>query len=138
MASLRCHGDSDCNKTQIIRNFHLYIIQLWKPFFHIFTHGDVVNTQTWEVSPPKKSSLATLIQSYLERREKQKGVECLKRKLIEKSLAEVPLTKKMPRLTASLPKQAGEKRKKSNVRNNNLTAVVMELTMKGVIYGCFT
>ena len=53
MASLRCHGDSDCNKTQIIRNFHLYIIQLWKPFFHIFTHGDVVNTQTWEVSPPK-------------------------------------------------------------------------------------
>ena len=29
MASLRCHGDSDCNKTQIIRNFHLYIIQLW-------------------------------------------------------------------------------------------------------------
>ena len=29
MASFRCHGDSDCNKTQIIRNFHLYIIQLW-------------------------------------------------------------------------------------------------------------
>ena len=29
MASLCCHGDSDCNKTQIIRNFHLYIIQLW-------------------------------------------------------------------------------------------------------------
>ena len=28
-ASLRCHGDSDCNKTQIIRNFHLHIIQLW-------------------------------------------------------------------------------------------------------------
>ena len=28
MASLRCHGDSDSNKTQIIRNFHLYIIQL--------------------------------------------------------------------------------------------------------------
>ena len=25
---LCCHGDSDCNKTQII-NFHLYIIQLW-------------------------------------------------------------------------------------------------------------
>ena len=33
MALLRCHGDSDCNKTQIMRNFHLYIIQLWKPFF---------------------------------------------------------------------------------------------------------
>ena len=60
MASLRCHGDSDCNKIQIIRNFHLYIIQLWKPFFHIFTHGDVINAQTWEVSPPKKSSRATL------------------------------------------------------------------------------
>ena len=44
----------------------------------------------------------------------------------------------MPRLTASLLKQAVEKRKKSNVRNNNLTAMVMELTMKGVIYGCFT
>ena len=53
MASLRCHGDSDCNKTQIIRNFHLYVIQLWKPFFHIFTHGDVINAQTWEVSPQK-------------------------------------------------------------------------------------
>ena len=60
MASLRCHGDSDCNKIQIIRNFHLYIIQLWKLFFHIFTHGDVINAQTWEVSPPKKSSRAIL------------------------------------------------------------------------------
>ena len=60
MASLRCHGDSDCNKTQIIRNFYLYIIQLWKPFFDIFTHGDVVNAQTWEVSSPKKSSRANL------------------------------------------------------------------------------
>ena len=29
MASLRCHGDSDCYKTLIIRIFHLYIIQLW-------------------------------------------------------------------------------------------------------------
>ena len=53
MASLRCHGDSDCNKTQIIKNFHLCVIQLWKPFFHIFTHGDVIIAQTWEVSPPK-------------------------------------------------------------------------------------
>ena len=66
MASLRCHGDSDCNKTQIIRNFHLYVIQLWKPFCHIFTHGDVINAQTWEISPhlpppppKKKSSRAT-------------------------------------------------------------------------------
>ena len=52
MASLRCHGDSDCYKTQIIRNFHLYIIQLWSCFFHIFTLGDVINAQTWEVPPP--------------------------------------------------------------------------------------
>ena len=28
MASLRCHGAFDCNKTQVIRNFHLYIKQL--------------------------------------------------------------------------------------------------------------
>ena len=53
MASLRSHGDSDCKRTPIIRHFHLYIIQF-------FTHGDVVNAQTWEVSPPKKSSRATL------------------------------------------------------------------------------
>ena len=46
MASLCCHGDSDCNKTQIIRIFRLYIIQFWKPFFHIYTYGDVVNAQT--------------------------------------------------------------------------------------------
>ena len=29
-------------------------------FFHIFTHGDVVNAQTSEVSPQKQSSQATL------------------------------------------------------------------------------
>ena len=29
-------------------------------FFHIFIHGDVVNAQTWEVSPPEKSSRTTL------------------------------------------------------------------------------
>ena len=28
LSCLCCHGDSDCNKTQIV-NFHLYIIQLW-------------------------------------------------------------------------------------------------------------
>ena len=56
MASLHCHGDTNCNKTQIIRNFHLYIIQFWKPFFHIFTHGDVINAQTWEVAPQKIQS----------------------------------------------------------------------------------
>ena len=56
MALLRCHGNSDCNKTQIKRNFHLYVIQLWKPFFHIFIHGDLINAQTWEVSPKKIQS----------------------------------------------------------------------------------
>ena len=48
MASLRCHGDSDCNKTPFIRNVYLYIIPLWQPFFHIFNHADVVNAQTGE------------------------------------------------------------------------------------------
>ena len=51
MASLRCHGDSDCDKTQIIRNFLLFIIQLCQLFPHIFTHVDVVNAQTCAVSP---------------------------------------------------------------------------------------
>ena len=60
MASLRCHGDSDCNKTQIKRNLHLYIIQLRQLFFHIFTHADVVKAQTLGGIPPKKSSRATL------------------------------------------------------------------------------
>ena len=48
-----CHADPDCNKTQIIGNFQLYIIQLWWPFPHTFTHANVVNAQTWEVSPLK-------------------------------------------------------------------------------------
>ena len=61
MASLRCHGNLDSNKTQIIRNFHLYVTHLLQPFSHIFTHAEVVNAQPWEVSPPKKSSRATLL-----------------------------------------------------------------------------
>ena len=56
MASLRCHDDYDYNKTQIMRNFHPYIIQLWKPFFHIFFHGDVIIAQAWEVSAQKIQS----------------------------------------------------------------------------------
>ena len=61
MASLRCHGDSDCNKIQIIRNFHLYIIQLWQPFPHIFTHANVVNAQAnLGGIPTKISTRATL------------------------------------------------------------------------------
>ena len=51
----------------------------------------------------------SLIQSYLELIGKQKGVECQKQKLIEKSLGEVPLPTKMPSLIASLPKQAIKK-----------------------------
>ena len=35
--------------TLIITNFHLYLIQLWSQFFHIFVYGDVVYAQTWEV-----------------------------------------------------------------------------------------
>ena len=61
MASLRCHNDSDCNKTHIIRNFHLYIKQLWKPFFHIFTHCDVVNAQTSEAPQKIQSSHLKLL-----------------------------------------------------------------------------
>ena len=56
MVSLRYHGDSDRKKTHIVRNFRLYIIQLWKPFFHIFTHGDVINAQTWKASSQKIQS----------------------------------------------------------------------------------
>ena len=49
MASLRCYGDSDCKKTQIIRKFHLYNTAV-VTFFHISTHADKVDLQTWEVS----------------------------------------------------------------------------------------
>ena len=52
------YGDSDCNKIQIIRNCHPYIIQLWKYFSYIFTHGDVVNAHTCPPPhpPPKKKN----------------------------------------------------------------------------------
>ena len=53
MASLRCHGHSDCNKTQTVRIF-LHDIQKYSQLyntvvvtlFHIFTYADVVNAQT--------------------------------------------------------------------------------------------
>ena len=54
-----------------------------------------------------------------ELREKQKGVECQKRKLIEKSLGEVPVLRK--KLNASLPKQAAKQNKKFNIRNTATT-----------------
>ena len=53
-------------------------------------------------------------------REKQRNVECQKRKLIEKSL-EVPMKK--ARVCASVPKQASKKKskKKSNVKTTTAT-----------------
>ena len=54
-------------------------------------------------------------------REKQRNVECQKRKLIEKSLGEVPMKK--ARVCASVPKQASKKKskKKSNVKTTTAT-----------------
>ena len=52
IASLRCHGDSDCIKTQIKKFSSLYNTVV-VTFPHISTHADVVNAQTWEVYPPK-------------------------------------------------------------------------------------
>ena len=49
-----------------------------------------------------------------EMREKQRSVECQKRKLIEKSLGEVSVPTKQPRLCALLPKQAAKKKNKKN------------------------
>ena len=55
MASLRCHGDSNHKKFSSLYNTVVVT------FSHIFTHANVVKAQTWEVSPPKKTSRATLI-----------------------------------------------------------------------------
>ena len=49
IASFRCYANSDVVAALIIRNFHLYLIQLWWQFFTIFVYGDVVYAQTWEV-----------------------------------------------------------------------------------------
>ena len=43
---------SDAIGTLIVTNFHLYLIQLWWSFFHIVVNGNVVNAQTWQMSPP--------------------------------------------------------------------------------------
>ena len=58
MASLRCHGDSDCNKTGILNKkisslYNTVVVT----FSHIFIHADVVNAQTF--FSPKKSSRLT-------------------------------------------------------------------------------
>ena len=63
-ASLRCHGDSDCNKTQIVKNFHLYIIQLGELFTHILRLSLLMSTllmrKLGRYPTPKKSGRATL------------------------------------------------------------------------------
>ena len=48
IASFRCYDNSD-----VIINFHLYLIQLWWQFFQIFVYGDLVYAQSWEVSTQK-------------------------------------------------------------------------------------
>lgn len=56
-------------------------------------------------------------------KEKQRNVECQKRKLIEKSLGEVPVPTKKARVCASVPKQASKQKskKKSNVKTTTAT-----------------
>ena len=56
-------------------------------------------------------------------REKQRNVECEKRKLIEKSLGEDPVPMTKARVYASVPKQASKKKskKKSNVKTTTAT-----------------
>ena len=55
-------------------------------------------------------------------REKQRNVECQKRKLIEKSLGEVPVPTKKARVCASVPKQASKKKSKKNSNVKTTTA----------------
>ena len=52
-------------------------------------------------------------------REKQRNVECQKRKLIEKSLGAIP--SKQPQLSASLTKPASKKKKKSTGKKKTTT-----------------
>ena len=59
MASLRCYGDSDCKKTQIIRKFHLYIIQLRYFFPCLYSRRHSWRSNLGGI-PLKKSSRATL------------------------------------------------------------------------------
>ena len=56
-------------------------------------------------------------------REKQRNVESQKRKLIDKSLGEVPVPTKKARVCASEPKKASKKKskKKSNVQTTTAT-----------------
>ena len=42
MTSFRCHDDSDVNATLLTINFCLFLVKLWKSFFHIFIDSDIV------------------------------------------------------------------------------------------------
>ena len=64
MSSFCCRGNYGVNKTWIITNFHLYIVQLWSPFSDNFFNSDVVNAQSGEVyslknpvEPPRLTDL---------------------------------------------------------------------------------
>ena len=65
MESLCCHGSSDVNKTLIISNFHLYIVQLWYSFSDIFVNADLVNAQSGRggVLPKKYSRVEQINKS---------------------------------------------------------------------------
>ena len=52
-AAFCCCDNSNVIATLIIKNFHLYLIQLWWQFFQIFVYGDLVYAQRWEVLPLK-------------------------------------------------------------------------------------
>ena len=56
MASLYCPGNADVNKTCVITNFHVYIVQLRQPSSDIVVIAYEVNAQSGEVYSLKKSS----------------------------------------------------------------------------------
>ena len=53
MASLRCYGASDCKKPPDHKKVSSLYNTAVVTFFHNSTHADVVDVQTWEVSPLK-------------------------------------------------------------------------------------
>ena len=56
MTPFRFYDNSDVIATQIITNFHLYLIQLWWQFFQIVVYDDLVYAQTWQVLTLKNVS----------------------------------------------------------------------------------
>ena len=65
MASLRCYGDSNCKKTQIIRKFHLYNYNTAVVTFFPYLYSRRQSSNLGGI-PPKKSSRATLICTFQE------------------------------------------------------------------------